>query len=223
MRSMYKSGFTLLAAMFALSVVGVSMASATLPEFGGNISSNKFKGTVTLGIVEASGGKWFYQKGQISGEITGAKTVANITMSMPNSSPRWYEGACDSNLEKNELVFSGLKGRLGYINKAARKVGLFFEPVKEPLAKCQMYGVDGEYRGDFIAEVGPIDFSNRKSYTLSFEQHSGIQDPLWFEGETEKLMETYPFELVDLAGGKTETGFEGTGALETEKGIEIEG
>ena len=81
-----------LLALLAVSAFGAlaSSASRALPEFG-NFGQDKgitFKGTIGRSVFKQVGGTyWEYEhQGTITGEITGEKTVGNVTLTFKESS-----------------------------------------------------------------------------------------------------------------------------------------
>jgi hypothetical protein len=191
-----------LALVAALAAVVAGPASATLPRFTQSNgvppeSPVAFKGTISNGVTfyYEGGGSVAYEKGTISGEITGATSLANITLTF--TKPSELKNACDNT--ETGVVLSGLKGRLGYINKSTKKLGVMFEPTnKGVMAKCEIPIVGHrEYRGDFILELKPVN-ELTKTFTLFGESipGTGIQKPaVFFEGESEKYPEIFPLTL----------------------------
>ena len=64
---------------------------------------------------------------QNAGEISGSKTVTNVTVVFHGCA---LEGTipCANSPEAGEIIVNTLKGELGYINKSAKEVGVLLEP-----------------------------------------------------------------------------------------------
>jgi hypothetical protein len=181
-----------LVALVALLALGASAASATenLPEFQGSGLKypSTLKGTSLGTAIFDDGGTWDFNPNTFAGEITGSKTFANLTLKFTGVS----EHGC---AWENETVFANLKGRLGYINKAKKEVGMIFEPTKEPIAKCAQSGVTYYYAGQFIGKVTPVGPSQAK-FTVTFTELSQKQQPEFLEGETESFPTRFPLKLA---------------------------
>ena len=208
MRFRSKAAAVALAAMFVLGAIVAGSASAIPPEFRpASSESRHFEGSGPGGEIHSQGGTYEFKGSHVIGEITpegenwlGTKTLSNVTLSFTGA--RVLPGFCyTKDSGEAEVVLSGLKGRLGYINKKERTVGVMFEPVKEPDATCHEEGEGSkeyQYVGDIMAQITPTG-SRTKEFTLTFRQEDFKQSPTWFEGEKE----TFPYapETLPLTVG----------------------
>jgi hypothetical protein len=152
-----------------------------------------------------------YEKAKISGLIVDPNDVANVVITFEEVSAPLFP--C-TNLPKS-LVTRPLAGRLGYINKVAKTVGLLLEPTVPPIANCKGGVVEEEYNGSVIAKITPVN-EGTTELTLHYEVE-GVgtkQRPEKFEGEEalhhlETIRNKEPAEHATLEGeagiAKTET------------------
>lgn len=158
MRSTFNKALLALAAVFAMSTAVAASASATLPEFkpagGSSRFPIKFGGVFEKSLFGSKFGNWVFFKGTLSGEITGAKTLANVTITFtegqePPIIPNCY------NLSEKRLQWSGLKGRLGYLNKTNKIAGVILEPTAQPIATCHSGSSLQVELGSVTGSIGP--------------------------------------------------------------------
>lgn len=101
----------------------------------------------------------------------------------------WFkkcETLTGTGLEHTEL----LKGRLGYVNKATKEVGLLLEPASGEVFAKEFF--EGEYAaGGLIGEVTPVN-SSTKSIALKYTISEKKQVPGKFEGEATEHYLTTP-------------------------------
>lgn len=222
------AGFAVLAAL-AASALASAAASAALPEFKGNFG--KLEMTMSSPEWDGSLGLWTYRTGTITGEEASTSTLKNVTVTFTEGG----EG-CNSNTKTSELKMTGLKARLGYINKAKKEVGFMFEPVKQPIGECTQCSVKGKLLGVFI---GSIQGHLSREMFLSFQREGWNQLPQYFEGEkeTEKIFpltwgeggckiekikigeKEYEYETCSHKG--SQMAFEGSGKIKFEKETEL--
>jgi hypothetical protein len=211
MRSMYRTTLLALAAMCALGAVAVGSAYAALPEFA---KETGFVGHFGKTTFETTGkATWTYTSGLFEGTPSSKTTVTNLTIVFSGGGTF----AC-TNAKAGELVLKGLTGRLGYVNKAKKEVGLMLEAAKPP-TKCKFAGAsERELIGTIVIPITPLNTKTSK-FSLRAEQLNGVQRPLAFEGETAN-----PFAWrTEPSGIAEELGIEAAGELTTNQENEIKG
>jgi hypothetical protein len=202
-----------LVATCALAVLASASASAALPEFrGGTPTFTGSGGTVTIEEVLEGGetGKYTCTSSSISGQIVGSKEVAKVTAKF----------MCASFCHNTEGVWEAkeLKGRIAYISKASKTVGLLLEPVTQPITECSHGATSAKIKGSIIGAIGPVNMS-QTGFNLTYQQTKGIQGLRHFEGEeTLHNLEILPagFPLARSFGLGSAM------SLTTQKAIEIE-
>jgi hypothetical protein len=128
----------------------------------------------------ASGSKWEYSGATIKGNLIGPNELALTWVSKEGG-----EGACYSGPGPKELVTRTLIGRLGYLNKATKEVGLLLESVGPLVAKCgALFLGSEEWSGAVLGKTTPV---HEFTSTLKLEfnlRGRGLQELEKFEGET---------------------------------------
>jgi hypothetical protein len=177
MRSVVKRVLVALVAVFAFGALVSASASAALPEFSG-VKPTTFTGSGGQVLFEEEGGsKYACQSSSITGTITGPKEVSNIVVKFPGCASFCATVATKA-LETKEL-----KGRLAYISKAEKTVGLLLEPVAEPIAECITHaGFAAKIQGSIIGRLGVVNI-RQKSFKLEFQKEGEKQRWRHFEGE----------------------------------------
>jgi hypothetical protein len=201
----------------AISLTGEEAAIAgegakPLPEFSPHEAISVTGAAGTTLFEKTSGARWQWEKFTLEGHISGEKSLEgiNIVFKKAEAEP------CNNGVEANEMVWKGLNGRLGYINKANKEVGVLLEPATQPLAKCN--GVFAkEYRGTIVARITPLNTKTTK-FTLHFEQSAGVQNPLALEWGG-----AIPLEWVNNGGAGTETGINAEAVMNSSKEMEVRG
>jgi len=121
--------------------------------------------------------------------------LAGLTITFKKSSNIGV--SCDNTIEGTTkgLKLTGLSGRLGYINKTTKEVGLLITPPTQPWGgTCtNKEGKKLEYMGQWIGKIGPIN-EKRKVFFMKHEQRFGKSTVSFFEGEGESLTK-YPLAL----------------------------
>jgi hypothetical protein len=129
-----------------------------------------------------SGSQWEYREVTvIKGNLISPNELA-MTITFSGGS----EGACLNNGTK--LVTNTLIGRLGYLSKASKEVGLLLEPIGRLVVKCGSALLGGqEWIGAVLGKVTPVTTFGEltKTHKLVFEKgpNSGEQLLQKFEGE----------------------------------------
>ncbi len=158
-----------------------------------------------------------------SGEAVGTNSVANVSVVFKGcvvlgSAPCTTEGA-----EEGEIRVNPLKGRLGYINKGEKNVGVLLEPVKKhgpfvefDCAEVLFTGVgtgnskegawyEPESKGGYDGVISPITPVNTMTstyeqvYTTNGSEKEPANVPSKFEGKHIELLE----DFVEGAGNST--------------------
>jgi hypothetical protein len=202
-----------------------------LPEFGlaGTASfPDKFEGSPPGSWVFRPEGdelSWGYGHAKIAGEVSGPKTLSNVTLTFTYPTTDGLS-ACLSvdEGEKKELVISGLKATLGYIQKGEKPVvGLAFEstaPVKEGSrlwAGCPAGGT-GIVGGKLVAALTPLDKPATTIEPRLFAS-GGIQEYTHLEGETAERLKSPGLSSESLSVSYLDGKFE----LKTAGELEIKG
>ncbi|MFI5091399.1 MAG: hypothetical protein ACHP7P_15265 [Terriglobales bacterium] len=149
-----------------------------------------------------------------TGEAVGAKTVANVSVKFLGCKV-FGSVPCSNGPKEGEIQVNPLKGSLGYINKAEKKVGVLLEPSKKhgDFASFNCGGVlattvgvgnvtEGAYylpekTGGYDGVISPITPVNTMTskyeqvYTVNPETDENI--PSKFEGKHIELLEDYLF------------------------------
>jgi hypothetical protein len=180
---MRHKGRTMLTALVAVLAFGVAVsasASAALPEFS---KTAKFVGTASHPEFRWPGGGryelWSYGSGTFSGTIATASTVTGV-------GAEFHEGknACYDKAAGEVMRWEGLKGRIGYLNKAKKEVGLLIgEPVTTPIAKCEFPEYPRQMSGNLVGKITPVNVKTKKFELVFRERKEDEQEFTKFEGE----------------------------------------
>jgi hypothetical protein len=191
MRSIFRNVLAGLVAVFAISAVGVSPASAALPEFEGPVSAeHPLKYTVSIPEIEFSGGGTEIRcsSGTGEGAFTNTKTG---TFSATFTHCIWnFTGGCTSkgaNLKELKTEPS-IPASLVYISKEKKEVGILLnrtnkserESVFMAEFKCSS-SVVGPMVGSLLLPVTP-DNTKTKVYKLEIRK----SNPREYEYENKK-------------------------------------
>ena len=153
-----------------------------------------------------------------TGETFGASEVRNVLVTF-RGCKLFGSTPCENQVTEGEVVVDPLKGKLGYINKAEKKVGLLLEPSKKhgEFANFHCYhlgvgvGVGSTKEGAFykpektggydgiISPITPVNTmtnSYTQTYTINPETNENI--PSKFEGKHIELLESYDYNTTEL-------------------------
>ncbi len=194
MRSMCRTVLVALVAVLAVGAVASAAASAALPEFqqGGKPLAKAVKftatggGTTFVGLYSGSAGVWGCQKSTMSGETHGVSEVTGVVVTFTGCGTT--SGACTGHGAKSgEMVTAQLSGKLGYLSKASKRVGLLLEQAKgEKIAECTISSFGTFHiKGSVIGEFSPIDTETKEfELALKASPPGGLkQEWTHFEGE----------------------------------------
>jgi hypothetical protein len=209
MRHKLKSGFVLLIAMLALGAVGVSSASAALPEFSLGVKERlpaTFEGKIGTNSWSVQGIQWSWActSGSMSGSITGEKTISDtITF---NGCKSGQKSCRSEGAEKvDEIKTQPLTGTLVYINKTTKTTGILFKPTSgTAIAKLLCFGDRGEVKGSIVMAINPRN-TLTKTFTLeanpAISAYEGIEAALKvnFSGIFETLTWEFPSTITTQA------------------------
>jgi hypothetical protein len=196
-----------------------SLASKGLPEL--SPTPQEFKGSIGSASLWIETFPSNFKEATISGKIVSPNEVADVVMKFKNISPANY-GCATNELggEAGELVTNELAGRLGYLNKATKTVGLMLEPTSGVLAKCHGYDVGTqEILGSIIGRLTPVAGGHSFKLEIVKGKTGEEQELTKFEGEEA----THQLENYWVSGkkqGKMSMGTEGM-AIETSKVTEL--
>lgn len=185
-------------AMLALSAATVASASAALPEFEpvGKKFPVKFKSKSGAGTLETVGGRLISCTADTNvGEHTGAKAlIVVVTFTGCTTKFLGITLNCQTAAaKKGEIITKELEGTLGYINKAAKEVGVALKPKGGGnFVNLECEGIGIEVRGSVIGVVTPLNklVKTTEHFTLTFSQAKGVQKPTKLEGEAKDVLET---------------------------------
>jgi hypothetical protein len=222
MRSKSRATIIALVAMLALGALTAASASAeTSPEFMPEHNrpfTGHANGSVTFEL--ASGQKWQYSGMTISGEIGGEgtlknKQLLNVTLKFTGGGEHCYNGSSGG---EHVLTFTKLEGRLGYVNKETKQIGLaIYNPSPEefytwfafPSAeKCYLLGREDAFKGVLVVPITNAKETS-KVHTLSAVQNKGSEEfetgKFWANGSNPFLNFAEPLKM-ELNEGWTKLG-----------------
>lgn len=174
-------------AILAVLAVGVSSASAALPEFqleeGLKFPAKFSNSTGALERMENTSGNVVVQcmgAATTTGQITSKTEVGKVVESWPNCKNSYGESI-------GTITSVALKGHLGYINKAKKEVGLELEveAAGEEPVWTEFNGFFGDkvvQKGHLIGAIGPVNTPKTKQMKLTYEEEKGVQKITKFEG-----------------------------------------
>jgi len=207
--------------------VKAALASTGLPEFTGSGGEEiayprEFKastgGSASFWIETFP---WNFREATVTGEITGPNEVADVVLKFKGASPAAY--GCTSNGlegEAGELVTNDVIGRLGYLNKTAKTVGLLLEAPGGVIAKCSGYQLGSqEILGSVIGKLTAV--AGGHSFALEFKKGGKGEEQEFtkFEGE-EATHQLENYWVPNKKHGKMSMGTSGLG-FETSKVTEL--
>jgi hypothetical protein len=170
----------LLAGALALSAFASASASAALPEFTPKTS---FLGSFGSSKFELEGSEFAYSNGTFSGNMPTTSTISETNFVFNLGKKACYT-------KGEEMVWTGLKGKLAYINKEKKEVGLSLgEPVSTPIVTCIWTPLgyrEEKISGALIAQITPVNTKTRKFKLKIFQGH-GEKEFTKFESQ-----EAYP-------------------------------
>lgn len=219
MRAMFRCAVGPLAVMAALGVLCVGPASAALPEFKGQNFTHEhvtFTGTGgTVTIREAGGPTFTCTTSAMTGEIVSPTEVANVILKFSSGTCTYF---CRTSVGLWET--RALKGRIAYLSKPSKIVGLLLEAATEPITTCTHYEFAGaKIRGSAIAEIGPVNTASRKTpFTLAYT--TGLEQQSWRHFEGEELI--HSLNVLSLGGVSNEFAIEDHQTLTMAREIRIE-
>jgi hypothetical protein len=156
----------------------------------------------------SSPGAWEYHDVTISnGEMPTKSTVAKAVV-------KFTGGSIGCNTSHETLTWRAVNGRLGYLNKEKKEVGLLLgEPNSELLATCEWAGTKigtvGEYSGNIIAQITPVNTKTKLFHLTLTTKAGGEQEFTKLEGEAS------PFPLVLCTKHETGENCRGSGSSAT--------
>jgi hypothetical protein len=184
MRLITRSAFLALAAVCALGVVGLASASAALPEFTVKaptkfpVAFSGSSGSVRF-TEPGGGGTYVCNSSSISGQITGPKEVGKVVVKFSGCEGLYT--ICNSHKGTQAWETKELSGRIAYISKTGKTVGLLLEPATQLVAGCgsgtEKLGYEEEIVGSILGQISPLNTTETGPFTLA--------DGSWthFEGE----------------------------------------
>jgi hypothetical protein len=219
---------TSLAAVMAIGMIATATAEA-LPEWQKEkealTESLPFKIGGGAGKFETPGGAmnvtWTSVVGK--GQIEGVNAIAKLSLGFWGSKAKESGKECEVNspkAKKGEVITKELKGSIGYLDKATKKVGALFEPVvaKAPFAEVEGACLKGKLLlfGSVIGKVTSPLNSELGTVQLTFNIVAKGQEFVKFEGSKEEHKLTFgEFGETALFDCKEEN-------LELEKGNKVE-
>jgi hypothetical protein len=214
---MFRSALAVLVGAVALAAIASASASAALPEFqqGGKTLEKTVKITEATGgfgkLESVAGITLSCTSKSLTGETHGANEVTDVVIKLSGCSVHGIQShACTSTGAKSgEIVTTQLSGKLGYISKASKNVGLLLQPSKgELIAECRYGSGEGKeaeffkLKGSIIGAITPANEEITK-FSVHFEKTAGGKQVVThFEGEEA----THTLELTNVVNGKLEKG-----------------
>jgi hypothetical protein len=172
-------------------------------------------------LAGAGGAAVACNSSSVSGEYTGAKTVA-ATVTFKGCKTVAGKAVCQSNgAAAGEMVASGLTGGLGFIEDEQTTSGLLVS-VGVDLgngstllsAQCDGVGEALVVKGSVIAPIAKIDAMS-KTFTLTYAASAGKQSPEQFEGGSKDTL------TATLGSGAEQAGLVATEKVANEEPLEI--
>ena len=195
-----------LVAVLAISAVASATASAAKPEFVFAGIKKGLKGKSGAGTLETvSKEKVTCAKSTNGGEIeggNGSKKVTGVVVTFTGCVSSGFK-CSTTGAAAGEIVTKSLSGELGYINKAAKTVGVDLAPTgggEFVEFNCAGGIVKVKVKGSVIGQITPVNKKvlTTEHFTLTFTQTSGKQAIEKFEGGLKDTLETSkngnPFE-----------------------------
>jgi hypothetical protein len=165
MRSRYRTVLVVLAAVFAVSVVGAASASAALPEFVPGAGEKlpialegSFPTAKAISLeteIEAWGG--ICEGVKSSGSITGAKTLS-LSLTLQNCKVDSGEGCETEGSEEGLETLSG-SASLVYVDKATKQVAALLTP-SASVVRCA--GEKLKVKGSLLIPLTPVNTKTSK-------------------------------------------------------------
>jgi hypothetical protein len=212
MRSKFRGGFVLLVAVLALGAVGVSSASAALPEFSLSNTKEKlpvsFTGTGGSATWSAPGYTFECNSTTMAGTISAAKAVTKGSLIF-NGCKVGADKCHSEGSENSEQIKTGpVEGTLAYISKTAKTVGIDFKAEGSEYWTTMICfgGSRQRVRGSVVIPITSIN-KLATSFTLtargsggSYEDESGLKHTVKLEGEIVggQVFESLSWEFGEL-------------------------
>jgi hypothetical protein len=156
-------------------------SAAGLPEISPYVASEKVTGSgENVSFVSTAGGEYGCESSSFTGTMVGPKEIAKVvlTMTCVNGEKFCLQG------HEGKWVSHELRGRIAYLSKASKTVGLLLEPAVAggTIATCENpVGASIEIKGSVI---GAFEGKGRfKQAPLKYEGSRGVQQFTHFEGE----------------------------------------
>jgi hypothetical protein len=144
-----------------------------------------------------------------SGSITGPNQVSAAQLAI--------SGCFGETITCTTIEATSLHGHFGYINEAAKTVGLVLETAGSPFASFKCKGSAATVIGAVIAKLTPVNTVS-SSFNLAYSSSGGLQSPDKFEGGPVRQL-----EWSWLGRPYEDWGFEASDSLTTSEGGKIVG
>jgi hypothetical protein len=180
MRSTFRTMLVAVLALCALGAFASASASAALPEIKPYTANELITGAGGAVSFESGSAIYDCNSSSFTGTMVGPKELAKVVLTMNCGEGEKF---CLQGHE-GKWVSHELKGRLGYISKASKSVGLLLEPAVAggPIATCENpFGLNIEIKGSVIASFAPP--GEFRNVELKYEGYQGKQALTHFEGE----------------------------------------
>jgi hypothetical protein len=171
-----------LVAVFAMSAVIASAASAALPEQ--SPTTGKFTGVSGKSFFETkSGEKVNCKEDTIKGESTGAKTSSS-TIAFKGCEAFGFK--CNTTGALAGEIVLKVTGQLVYISETKKEVGLINTLTAELTIKCSAFQTL-KVRGATLCPLTPVN-TKTKTYSVVCTEEKGVQQPTeYFNEKKEKV------------------------------------
>jgi hypothetical protein len=179
MRHKSKTMLVALVAVLALGAVASASASAALPEFS---AKTEFEGRLEASLWYWLGREWKFREGYTEGKLATPNTLSGVEVGFTGGNLDSCDNRGDSG-EDSELIWKGLSGKIGYLNKEKKQVGFLIGGSKN-WAECTVpaYQWTVIFSGKLMGEITPVNTKTKK-FTVEFGTVGEKQEFTNFEGE----------------------------------------
>lgn len=198
-RSRFGSMLAALAAVLAFAAVASASASAELPEFHFLKFPAKFTGTGGQVSFKEASGTYKCKATSISGSVVGPKELSGVVIKF-NGKGEGGEAGCSSfffQTEHGEEWWTKeLTGRIAYLSKTSKEVGLLLQPVAEPVAKGSHASSTATIKGSVIAPITPVN-TITQNFTLTYQEGEQHKEQ-WTHFEGEEAVHNLSMEWIGI-------------------------
>lgn len=222
-RTIYRKALVALAATLALGALASASASAALPEFEGPFP-NKFTFTASNTVTVMTEGSTTLHFSCTSSTAEGSITEAHAgtaTLKLHGCVSGTGAHCTTSGLVEGEIKTGSLPIAAVYTKLSPKEVGIDFNYNQTTTFASFSCGFENPVviRHSIIAKVTPIN-TKTSTYTLTFSQSGGFQNPSRYINEHEAFVSAFP-EISWFGGPYFSAGLGNGVTLTTEKETKI--